>query len=67
MKDKTGVILIGKGSSKYKSMGFECIESIDNIKMADYYKQIKYIIHVLAISCLLLNAMPQKKASSDEK
>ena len=29
--------------------------------------QIKYIIHVLAISCLLLNAMPQKKASSDEK
>ena len=44
LKDKTGVILIGKGSSKYKSMGFECIESIDNIKMADYYKQIKYIV-----------------------
>ena len=44
LKDKQNVILIGSGSSKYKSYGFECVELVDNDKMAVYYKQIKYIV-----------------------
>jgi hypothetical protein len=43
LKGKENVILIGNGSSKYKSHGFECIELVDNDKMVDYYKQIKYL------------------------
>ena len=42
LKDKTDVILIGKGSNKYKDYGFECIELVSNEKMDEYYKQIFY-------------------------
>ena len=44
LKGKENVILIGNGSSKYNSHGFECVELIDIDKIADYYKQIKYIV-----------------------
>ena len=44
LKDKKDVILIGKNSSQYKKYGFKCLELIDNEKMNDYYKEIKYII-----------------------
>ena len=44
LKDKQNVILIGKGSSKYKSYGFECVELVENDKMTNYYKEIKYIV-----------------------
>lgn len=44
LKDKQDVILIGKGSSIYKSYGFECIEFVKENKMINYYKQIKYIV-----------------------
>lgn len=43
LKDKKNVILIGKNSSKYKHLGFECIDLVDNNKMSNYYKQIKYL------------------------
>ena len=44
LKDKKNVILIGKNSDKYKQFGFECVDLINNDKMSNYYKQIKYII-----------------------
>ena len=44
LKNKENVILIGKGSKQYESYGFTCIELIDNNLMADYYKNIKYIV-----------------------
>ena len=44
LKDKKNVILIGKGSSTFKSYGFECVESVDNENMNNYYKEIKYIV-----------------------
>jgi len=43
LKDKKNVILIGKGSSEYKSLGFECVELVEYEQMINYYKQIKYI------------------------
>ena len=43
LKDKQNVILIGKGSSNYKSYGFECVELVEEDKMPNYYKDIKYI------------------------
>ena len=44
LKDKQNVILIGKGSSNYKSYGFECVELVEYDKMTNYYKEIKYIV-----------------------
>ena len=44
LKSKENVILIGKGSLIYEKYGFTCHELIDNNKINDYYKQIKYII-----------------------
>jgi hypothetical protein len=44
LKNKKNVILIGKNNNKYSSYGFECIDLIDNKKMIDYYKNIKYIV-----------------------
>ena len=44
LKGKKDVILIGKGSSKYKSEGFNCIELVGMNEMIKYYKQIKYIV-----------------------
>ena len=44
LKNKDNVILIGNGSSKYKSHGFECIELVKPNKMDKYYQQIKYIV-----------------------
>jgi hypothetical protein len=44
LKNKKNVILIGKNSNKYSNYGFECIDLIDNNKMIDYYKNIKYIV-----------------------
>lgn len=44
LKGKKDVILIGKGSSRYKSEGFTCIELVDINAMKEYYKQIKYIV-----------------------
>jgi len=40
------VILIGKNSSKYKDLcsEFVCIDLVDKDEMANYYKQIKYIV-----------------------
>ena len=43
LKDKRNVILIGKGSSNYKSYGFKCVELVEEDKMINYYKDIKYI------------------------
>ena len=42
--NKKNVILIGKNCNKYKKYGFECIDLINNDKIVDYYKNIKYII-----------------------
>jgi hypothetical protein len=44
--DDNTVILIGKGSSKYKhcDQSFECIENVEISEMTKYYKQIKYIV-----------------------
>lgn len=44
LKGKKNVILIGKGSSKYKSEGVNCIELVNMNDMKQYYKQIKYIV-----------------------
>ena len=44
LKGRQNVILIGKGSSKYKQKGFTCIELVDRFQMIQYYKQIKYIV-----------------------
>ena len=44
LKNKKKVILIGKNASKYKHLGFECIELCSYNNMHKYYKQIKYII-----------------------
>ena len=44
LKGKDDVILIGKGSSEYKSEGFTCIEFVDMKEMENYYKQIQYIV-----------------------
>lgn len=44
LKDKDNVILIGKGSSKYKKHGFECVELVKSDEMKKYYQQIKYIV-----------------------
>ena len=44
LKGKKDVILIGKGSSRYTSEGFTCIDLVDINGMQEYYKQIKYII-----------------------
>jgi glycosyltransferase involved in cell wall biosynthesis len=44
LKGKKNVVLIGEGSSKYASHGFACIEFVDNDKMPDYYRDIKYIV-----------------------
>lgn len=44
LKNKKNVVLIGKNSNKYKKYGFECIDLIDNKKMINYYKNIKYIV-----------------------
>jgi len=43
LKDKKKVLLIGKGSSKYKSEYCETIEHVKPEDMGGYYKQIKYI------------------------
>lgn len=43
-KGKENVILIGKGSERYKSYGFTCIDLVDKEEMNKYYKQIKYIV-----------------------
>ena len=43
LKDKENVILIGRNSLIYKKYGFECVDLIDNNKMTEYYKKIKYI------------------------
>ena len=39
LKGRQNVILIGKGSSKYKQKGFTCIELVDRFQMIQYYKQ----------------------------
>ena len=44
LKNKKNVILIGKNSNKYNGYGFECVDFIDNNKMINYYKNIKYIV-----------------------
>ena len=44
LKTKKNVILIGQNSSEYEKYGFECIEQVDNNEMANYMKQIKYIV-----------------------
>ena len=44
LKSKENVILIGKGSLKYKDHGFTCLDLTDNKEMEKYYKQIKYIV-----------------------
>jgi hypothetical protein len=44
LKDKENVILIGRGSEKYKSYGFTCIGLVDKEEIDKYYKQIKYIV-----------------------
>ncbi len=44
LKDKKNVILIGQNSSKYKELGFKCVELVNYNEMQDYYKQIKYIV-----------------------
>lgn len=44
LKGKENVILIGKGSERYKSYGFTCIDLVDKEEMNKYYKQIKYIV-----------------------
>lgn len=44
LKDKPNSILIGKGSEKYKHMGFKCIELVNKEDMELYYKQIKHIV-----------------------
>lgn len=44
LKGKENVILIGKGSLKYKDLGFTCLDLTDNNEMEKYYKQIKYIV-----------------------
>ena len=44
LKDKENVVLIGKGSERYKSYGFTCMELVDKEEMDKYYKQIKYIV-----------------------
>ena len=45
LKDKKKVILIGNGSAKYKSYGFECVELVDHDKIVQYYQSIKYIVN----------------------
>jgi glycosyltransferase involved in cell wall biosynthesis len=60
LKGKENVILIGKGSSKYNSHGFECVELVDIDKMTSYYKQIKYIVqdsHFESCSNVMVEAM----------
>ena len=42
--NKKKVILIGKNCNKYNKYGFECVDLIDNNKIVDYYKNIKYIV-----------------------
>lgn len=44
LKDKENVVLIGKGSERYKSYGFTCIDLVGKQEMDKYYKQIKYIV-----------------------
>ena len=44
LKTKNNVIVIGYNSSEYEKYGFECIEHVDNNEMANYMKQIKYIV-----------------------
>lgn len=44
LRGKKNVILIGKGSSKYKSHNFTCVELINMNELENYYKQIKYIV-----------------------
>lgn len=44
LRDKENVVLIGKNSHKYKNHGFECVDLVDNNKMHEYYKNIKYVI-----------------------
>lgn len=44
LKDKKNVLLIGEGSSKYKSYGFDTIEHVKPEDMGNYYKQIKHIV-----------------------
>jgi glycosyltransferase involved in cell wall biosynthesis len=44
LKGKNNVILIGKGSEKYKSYGFTCVGLVHKDNMVNYYTQIKYII-----------------------
>ena len=44
LKNKKNVMLIGKNSNKYSRYGFECVDLIDNNKMINYYKNIKYIV-----------------------
>ena len=42
--NKKKVILIGKNSNKYNKYGFKCVDLMDNNKIVDYYKNIKYIV-----------------------
>jgi hypothetical protein len=44
ISELTDVILIGKNSEKYKQPNFTCIENIVHENIAEYYKNIKYII-----------------------
>ncbi len=45
IKNKESVLLIGNGSTQYDDSGYECIESVDNDKICEYYKQIKCIVN----------------------
>tara|TARA_B100000925_G_C22006048_1_gene473739 strand:- start:1208 stop:3388 length:2181 start_codon:yes stop_codon:yes gene_type:complete len=56
--DKT--ILIGKGSDKYKHLGFTCVDLVPPENMNAYYKQIKYIVqdsHFEACSNVLVESI----------
>ena len=44
LKNKKNVILIGENSDIYKKYGFTCIPFVEQNKILDYYKNIKYIL-----------------------
>ena len=44
LKRKENVLLIGKGASKYKEYGFECVDFVKHDMMREYYRKIKYLV-----------------------
>jgi hypothetical protein len=45
LKNEKNIVLIGKNSNKFKDTNITCIPFINNIKINDYYQNIKYIVN----------------------